>query len=146
MPRKPPIFDNHPVPFGLAQASGLTRGVCLHVVDGDTADFFLDLGWLQYGYEALRFAHADTRELRGTTGDELALAREAKQRVEELILEKSVLIRSYKEKSTFGRFVAEVYLHPEQPHPKLRSIEIDGVPWVSISEILIAEGLALRTD
>lgn len=118
----------------------------MYVVDGDTADFFLDLGWLQYGYEALRFAHADARELRGTTGEELALARQATERVAELLLEKGVLIRSYKERATFGRFVAEVFFHPEQSYPGVQTLEVHGLPWVSISEILIAEGLARRTE
>lgn len=118
----------------------------MYVVDGDTADFFLDLGWLQYGYEALRFAHADARELRGTTGEELALARQATERVAELLLEKGVLIRSYKERATFGRFVAEVFFHPEQSYPSVQTLEVHGLPWVSISEILIAEGLARRTE
>ena len=50
MSRKPSVLQDHPVDFADAKAAGLYRAVCQYVVDGDTADFLIDLGLYQYAY------------------------------------------------------------------------------------------------
>lgn len=114
MARKPKEFEEHPTSFTEAQDDGLVRGICLHVTDGDTADFLLDLGWLQYAYETVRLRGIDTPEIyRPENDEELAAGQEAKGFVESLVLDQPVLIRSYKDKTTFGRFVADVWYYTD---------------------------------
>lgn len=66
--RIPADFQNHPVGFSEALNIGLFRAVGKYVVDGDTADFMVDLGWYHYTYLPIRVKDVDTLELRGTSG------------------------------------------------------------------------------
>lgn len=145
MPRRPSEFVNHPAGFREVDDLGLFRGHCHNVVDGDTADFLIDLGWMQYAYTAVRFLDVDTAEMRGTSGVEREFAERALRRVEELMLDRPVLIRSSKG-TTFGRFVASIWFPAEgAAFPDLpNTIALDhgdGRVWVSIVDVLKAEGL-----
>ncbi len=99
--RKPPDLDSHPISYPDALNNGLFRAVCCYVVDGDTADFFIDLGFFNYAYESLRFYDIDTPELIGTRGEERERAIAAKLRVEDLILKQHVISRNGERKSFF---------------------------------------------
>ena len=105
MARKPVEFSNHPAAFGDARAKGLYRAHCRYVVDGDTFDVLIDLGFNNYAYETLRLRDVDTPEIRGEERERGLIA---KARVQELLLDKPVLVRSFKDVETFGRFVADV--------------------------------------
>lgn len=147
MPRKPPDFDSHPASYGEATAAGVTRAVCYHIVDGDTADFLIDLGWYHYAYHALRFEGINTAELRGTRGAEREHAIAASDRVRALLLGKHVLVEAHKQAETFGRFVAEIWFEcPEAPPDLPRTLQLSesGARWTSINELLVFEGLADR--
>lgn len=146
MARSPAAFKQHPARYADASDHGLNRAVCRHVVDGDTADFFVDLGWLQYAYVTVRFYDVDTPELRGTRGAEREAARQARARVTELLLDQPVLLRSYRDKTTFGRFVASVWFASSDDAfadlpDTFRLREDDPHRWVSVAEVLKAEGL-----
>lgn len=144
MARKPPMFDGHPASFADVNAVGMVRAVCQYVSDGDTADFLLDLGWYQYAYVVLRIRGIDTPELRGTTGAELEAAQRAAARAEELILDQPVIIRSYKQRTTFGRFVADTYFESGAlaEGESDETIEVAGHLWLSLGQVLLDEGLA----
>lgn len=147
MSRKPPAFQAHPIKYIEASKHQLFRGVCRQVIDGDTADFMIDLGWYQYSYAVLRFNRIDTPELRGVSREEKARAERARDRVKELILDKPVLIKTEKQATTFGRFVAEVYFIPDADSNLENAITLDVenaseelTKMVSLIDLLIAEG------
>lgn len=95
------------------------------MVDGDTADFMVDLGWYHYTYLPIRVKDVDTLELRGTSGRELALAKKAKIRTEELIHKKPVLIKTSKVKVSFGRFIGDIFFIGESnEYPILKPMKI----------------------
>ena len=119
--RKPKQFNNHFSSFGEAIATSMFRAICSHVVDGDTADFFVDLGWYNYAYLPVRFKNVDTPETRGTTGAERDLALKAKDKITELLLNTPVLIKTSKEIS-FGRFSGDIYFIPSQ------NLDLSGLP------------------
>jgi endonuclease YncB( thermonuclease family) len=147
MPRKPPDFEIHPASYSVATAAGMTRALCYHVVDGDTADFMIDLGWYQYAYHALRFEGVNTAELRGTRGAERQRAIAARDRVEALLLGRHVLIQAHKQAETFGRFVAEIWAElPDAPATLPHTITLGPAQsrWSSVNELLVHEGLAER--
>lgn len=150
MARKPPAFQDHPVSFADAIEHGLVRGVCLYVSDGDTADFLLDLGWFQYSYTLLRFKGIDAPEIRRGTEKEKAKGQETKRRVTELIFEKSVLIKSYKDKNSFERFIGEVFIQKEKANANfsemVASYQIHDTSWYSLAELLVKEELAKVAD
>jgi micrococcal nuclease len=106
MPRKPSEFAHHPARFsGLKE--GEYRAVCKHVVDGDTFDFFIDLGWYHYAYETIRLRGIDTPEIRGPERPE-GLA--VKMWVVDRLLFKPCVLVPIPDVQTFGRFVADVWV------------------------------------
>jgi endonuclease YncB( thermonuclease family) len=99
--RRPPQFDNHPMPY---PAEMLFRGWCGHVVDGDTFDVLLDLGLNEYSYETVRLDGGDAWEIYGAEKEKGLLA---KAFVEAAIMAKPVKITTRKDTQTFGRYVAD---------------------------------------
>ncbi len=144
MSRKPPAFHSHPIDYVDSRERGLVRAVCQHVVDGDTADFFLDLGWHQYAYFPLRLAGIDAPETRGTSGEEHQRAVRARERLQELIFHVPCLVRSYAERRSFERYIADVWFHDDGAHGSVRKgrLTVAGTRWVSAQQVLLAEGLA----
>jgi len=135
--RKPLEFEEHPISFTTAEFAGLTRGYCHHVTDGDTIDVFLDLGFHNYAYETLRIHGIDAPEIfRPKSDEEREAGERAKARVVELCLDRHVLVRSYKDRQTFGRFVADVYVPPSGDPSDIEA-------WLDLSDVLVAENLAL---
>lgn len=140
MGRKPSEFDHHPVPFLLAQESGYYRAHCRYVVDGDTADFLVDLGFFNYAYTTIRLAGIDTPEIRGVSDEEKARGLEAKDRVSGLILNQSVLLRS-KEGRSFGRFNGSIFIRSSD----FNIVDVDyntvgPTRWYMLDRVLISEG------
>lgn len=135
---------DHPVSYADAMREGLVRAVCTRVIDGDTADFLLDLGWMTYSYARVRIYGIDTPELRGTKGRELAKAHAATERLAQLVHDKPVLLRSYKDRRTFDRFVAEVFVPARRGLPVGAAPILRGSPtrWCAVAQVLCAEGLA----
>lgn len=147
MARKPPFIEAHPAGYSDARAQGLVRAHCFCVVDGDTADFMLDLGFHQYAYVALRLARVNTAEIRGTSKRVRALALRAKARVDALLHDRPVLIRSDRQLTTFERFVAEVFLQLDPPGPAgVDKKSVSGHRWHNLSDVLLAEGLAVPIE
>jgi endonuclease YncB( thermonuclease family) len=150
--RKPPAFKAHPIKFSKALSYQMFRGICYQVIDGDTADFMIDLGWYQYSYSVLRFNRLDTPELRGSSPEEKARAEKARDRVKELILDKPVLIKTERQATTFGRFVAEVYFFPEDdlqtsaPRITVENEDGESLGMVSLIDLMIAEGHEKKRD
>ena len=145
MARKPPVFQDHPTGFADARARALVRAYGYHVVDGDTADFLLDLGWYQYAYVPLRLKDVDAPETRGTTGAEREKALRAKARLAELVFEQAVLVRSYSERRSFERFIADLWVtgRPNVPGALPETIRVGGRVWYSVQQILLAEDLVV---
>jgi micrococcal nuclease len=124
--RKPAEFVGHPSPY----LAGAFRAVGRYVVDGDTLDALVDLGFLKYAYETIRLRGFDAPELRSADPIEKERAYAAKARVEEMAGPgKALLLRPYKDVETFGRFVADVSWW-------------DGTDWRDLATRLAAEGLA----
>lgn len=100
------------------------------VYDGDTLRADIDLGfgvWIRN--QSIRWLKIDTPELRG---EERELGLAARDRVRELILDKHIILKTYKDdKGKYGRWLAEVYFDGSQ------------LKWeYSINQQLITEGHA----
>jgi len=125
MSRKPSEFEDHPAGF---PKGGYYRAYCNYVVDGDTIDVIIDLGFLKYAYETIRIEGVDTPEtFRPKSPIEKAAGIAAKHFVESKILNKQIKIETIKDKQTFGRFRAKVFFYE------------DG-GWKSISDELKSHG------
>jgi len=122
---------------------------CLRVVDGDTVDLEVDLGFGMRSIQRFRLMGIDTPELRGGTPESKEKAKEAKARVEQLLIHEvnpqwgdfPILVHTEKADS-FGRYLANVLVFVdfsnENPH--------NPQHWTSVSGILLEEGLAVRYE
>jgi len=102
----------------------------LKIVDGDTIDVDIDLGFDISFTSRVRLAGIDTPESRTTDKKEKALGLEVKQRLKDVLSKSSsVIIRTEKPDSTekYGRILGWIF--------------IDGAE-KSINEALIADGYA----
>lgn len=98
----------------------------IKVVDGDTIDVVVDLGFHVEMEMRLRLNGINTPEIRTKDLEEKRKGFEAKERVQELVGDKEVRIRTYKE-GKYGRMLADVY-PPDSEQ--------------SLNSILLVEGLA----
>jgi micrococcal nuclease len=86
------------------------RAKCINVVDGDTFDLDVDLGFFLTYRIRVRLKGADTPEIRAATEAERKHAREAKAFAQRLLLDKEVTIHTHKEVGIYGRYTASVVL------------------------------------
>ena len=77
------------------------------IVDGDTIDVVIDLGFKIYAEHRLRLARINTPELKAKDESVRASAIKAKEFVSNLLLNKEVIITTSKT-DIYGRYLAEV--------------------------------------
>lgn len=83
----------------------------ISVYDADTATLMIDLGCKVTIKEKVRFYGIDTPEIRTRNKREKALGLEARDFVRDLILDKTVIIKTFKDKKgKFGRYLANIYV------------------------------------
>lgn len=81
----------------------------INVVDGDTVDAEIDLGFKIKTIQRLRLIDIDTEEMNDKNPELKELAKTAKQYMIDRLLNKTVTINSYKSDS-FGRYLVEIYI------------------------------------
>jgi micrococcal nuclease len=95
------------------------KAVCTNVVDGDTADLVIDVGFKMTTTQRVRLLGINTPE-RGQAGYQ-----EAKDYLIARILEKALII-STRKSDVFGRYLGTIYVEDE-----------------NVNEELLSEGLAV---
>jgi endonuclease YncB( thermonuclease family) len=101
---------------------GEYRGQCLNVVDGDTADLFLDLGFREYARLRVRLFGIDTPEMNSKDLLTRAKAVEAKAQLALMLRPTQVSgavllgngswalrVVTYKDPDSFGRWLADIW-------------------------------------
>jgi micrococcal nuclease len=101
----------------------IRKATVINIVDGDTIDAVVDLGYAMTTVQRFRLLSVDTPE-RGQKGFS-----EAKQFVKDIILNKTVYIQSEKSDS-FGRYLANVYFD-------------DGDTIYLLNDLLLSRGFAV---
>ena len=97
-------------------AAGGFRARCVNVVDGDTIDVCIDLGFGLSLKERVRLAGVNTPELHGSSVEEKALAQKAKQFTYENVRPVTdpdswpLRLTTVKVNEKFGRYLANVYM------------------------------------
>lgn len=101
------------------------RAKVVKVVDGDTVDVEIDVGFNTRIYKRLRFLGIDTWEVRGEEREKGLIA---KARLEELVLNKHIYVQTEMDaEGKYGRVLAWLW------------VEADGGP-VNINNLLFEEG------
>ena len=110
----------------------------VRVVDGDTVDALIDVGFDIWFKKRIRFKGLDTWESRTRNLEEKALGLKAKARTKELLEKVSSKSGYFRIKSyglgKYGRVLAEVFI-----------MDKDGKQW-NVNETLISEGHAYVYD
>lgn len=100
------------------------------IVDGDTVDLVLDLGFSTFIQQRLRLKGIDTPEMNSSNENERLIANEAKGYVNLwLINQKKLTVKTFKD-DKYGRIIAEIY----------------GDDSVCLNKILIDNGYAWEYD
>lgn len=94
------------------------KAKCYNIVDGDTADFWIDVGWNTFKDKRLRFLYVDTPE-RGQENFQ-----EATDFVSERILNKELIIQTYKSDS-FGRYLGIIWYKEKEEDENFRLLSND---------------------
>jgi micrococcal nuclease len=117
-----------------------------NVVDGDTIDVIIDLGFDILFSSRVRLAGIDTPESRTTDKAEKALGLEAKEYLKKHIKDaKSVVIRTEKMDSSekYGRILGWVYVNGESESLNNKMIN-DGYAWGYLGETKMKDFEALK--
>ena len=89
------------------------------VVDGDTVDANIDLGFDIFMRDRIRLMGIDTPESRTRRKAEKVLGLAAKARLKELLKGQKVSIQCTKEKGKFGRILADVVVNDKSINQQL---------------------------
>lgn len=110
--RKPAEFENFPDKLARLAAFGPYRAVVRHIVDGDTLDLLVSVGFNTYVYLTVRVRLIDTPELNSRDTAERARAQAARDYVSTVLapIGSPVVITTFKDRQTFGRYVADITL------------------------------------
>ena len=117
-----------------------------NVVDGDTIDVVIDLGFDILFSSRVRLAGIDTPESRTTNKAEKALGIEAKEYLKKHLKDaKSVVIRTEKMDSSekYGRILGWVYVNGESESVNNKMIN-DGYAWGYLGETKIKDFEVLK--
>ena len=125
----------------------------IKVVDGDTIDCWIDLGFKVKWKARVRYMGLDTWESRTRDLEEKAKGLVAKARNNELLEQGIFKLRSFGT-GKYGRVLGEVFVSPDfvgehiteciaNPESKI-DLSSDG--WVSVNDILMEEGHAYKYD
>ena len=119
-----------------------------NVVDGDTIDVDIDLGFSVSFSQRLRLAGIDTPESRTSDKFEKSLGLEAKEYLKKQLKDaKSVVIRTEKMDSSekYGRILGWLYINGESESINNRMIN-DGYAWGYLGETKVKDFAALAAQ
>lgn len=104
------------------------RATCIRVVDGDTVDLSVDIGFNIHMAHRFRIRGIDTPEIHGVPkeSDEFQRGMASKARTTELVMGKDLEVKTEKDRTDkYGRYLA--------------TIAVDGI---DVGQTLLNEGLA----
>ena len=121
----------------------------IKVLDGDTIDCYIDLGFDLKIKKRIRYMGIDTWESRTRDLDEKAKGLLAKARNKELLEAGVFKLKSFGT-GKFGRVLGEIFVSPDYVGEHIQEcigdeahhIDLSSDGWVSVNDILIEEGHA----
>ena len=121
----------------------------IKVLDGDTIDCYIDMGFDIKIKKRIRYMGIDTWESRTRDLDEKKKGLAAKARNKELLEAGSFKLKSFGT-GKFGRVLGEIFVSPEYVGDHINEcitnpdsgIDLSTDGWVSVNDILIEEGHA----
>lgn len=87
------------------------KATCTRVIDGDTIEIIIDLGFNVMIKETVRLKGVDTPESRTSNHLEKQAGLKVKQFLIDLIENKTIYITTEKSNEKYGRYLADIYLN-----------------------------------
>ena len=101
-------MENEKIPYVGYDELYAYKAKVIKAYDGDTVTLLIDLGLNTFREENVRLARINAPEVRGEEKEAGLVSRDA---LREKILDKEVLIRTYKDKTgKYGRYIVEIFL------------------------------------
>ena len=101
--------------------SYIYRAQIVNVVDGDTVDAIIDLGFYTSAHQRLRLNGIDTPEMHSSDSSTRERAKLAKEYLAYRVLNREVTLESFGQEK-YGRFLAEIYVNSESINKMLISL------------------------
>ena len=125
------------------------NGTLVKVLDGDTIDCYIDLGFNLKTKKRIRYMGIDTWESRTRDLDEKKKGLAAKARNKELLEAGVFKLKSFGT-GKFGRVLGEIFVSPDYVGEHINecinnsnsSLDLSSDGWISVNDILIEEGHA----
>lgn len=97
------------------------KAKCIKVIDGDTIDVDIDLGFNTHFQTRVRLAGIDTPELRAVNPLERQAAQQIRNYVKAAIEGRDIILKTYKDPSEdkYGRYLAMVYINEQNMNNSL---------------------------
>ncbi len=110
--RKPQEFEGFPGELAALAAYGPYRAVVRHIVDGDTLDLLVSVGFNDYVYLTVRVRGINTPELNSPKAAERKRAEAARDflATELAPVGTHAVVTTFKDRQTFARYVADITL------------------------------------
>jgi len=110
--RKPVEFENFPDELARRAAFGPYRAIVRHIIDGDTLDLLVSVGFNTYIYLTVRVRLIDTPELNSRDDAQRTRAQAARDFLATNLapIGSPVVVATFKDRQTFGRYVADITL------------------------------------
>lgn len=132
MSRMPDGFLTHPAPF----PTPTLRAIIREVIDGDTYIAEVDLGFNRYEWMDLRAYNINCPEIFHPKDQaELIAGQAARQACVALVLNRPVMLHTYKDHEKYGRYLATVFYW--DPIVKV---------WKNMNWFLVTAGYAVMMD
>jgi micrococcal nuclease len=94
------------------------NAVITNVVDGDTIDALVDLGFNIQSKIRFRLYGIDTPELRSVVAEERVAANLSKTQLQSMVLNKNVTLKTYRP-DKYGRWLAEIFVENNNVNQQL---------------------------
>ena len=107
------------------------QATLVRVIDGDTVELDIDLGFHVHVREKIRLADIDAPEVRTRDPEEKQRGIEARDALEKMLRDKALIVLTAKDRRSFSRWVATIYLD-------------HGEEQISVQEEMVSRGFAVR--
>lgn len=112
------------------------RAELVRVIDGDTVDIKIDLGFNITALKRIRISMIDTDEPRGGTLETKAKAKAATMRMEELLAMGPLYVKTYMDaEGKYGRVLGDLFVEMESS-----AIDLIDARFIDVSTTLLVEG------
>ena len=127
-------------------SSYLYEGIVENIIDGDTIDITVDLGFGIRHFVRFRLDGIDAYETRligETTEEQKEKGIEGKELLKDLLVGENVLIETFK-RGKYGRYLARIYIDTDIESDSYVEVYDEEKELLDVNEMMVEKGYAVR--